>query len=213
MRTIPLLLVLGIALVALADGKKIDPVRVPAIVDLNNTKCPVGGEDVDKESHFDWNGVRIHLCCPDCKPLIEKEPEAAIEKLGLKVAKDADGKAVVDLGNGTCPIMGKPAKPDVSSDIDGVRLHYCCPGCDKKAKKDPAAAFQKLGYGYIPSVIDLRNTTCPMSGKPVGEAFADADGIRVRFCCPDCIKGFEKDPAATFAKMAVDPAKLKESVK
>lgn len=213
MRTTSLLLVLGVALVAVADGSKIDPVRIPAIVDLKNAKCPVGGEDVDKDSYFDWNGVRIHLCCPDCKPMIEKEPEVALEKLGLKVAKDADGKAVVDLGNGTCPIMGKPAKPDVSSDLDGVRLHYCCAGCDKKAKKDPAAAFQKLGYGYIAAVIDLRNTTCPMSGKPVGEAFADGDGIRVHFCCEECAGTFAKDPAATFKKLSIDPAKLKETVK
>jgi hypothetical protein len=119
----------------------------------------------------------------------------------------------VDLGNATCPIMGKPAKPDVTGDQAGVRMHYCCAGCDKKAKKDPAATYKALGYGYIPSVVDLRNTACPMSGKPVGEAFGDADGIRVRFCCPNCAKGFAKDPAATFSKMGVDPAKLKESVK
>ena len=213
MRTRAPLIVLAVALVAFADGAKIDPVRIPAIVDLNNTKCPVAGEDVDKDSHFDCNGVRIHLCCPDCVPLVEKEWEVAVEKLGLKVAKGADGKPVVDLGNTTCPIMNKPAKPDVSSDIGGIRMHYCCAGCDKKAKKDPAAALQKLGYGYIPSVVDLRNTTCPVSGKPAKEAFAEAEGIRVHLCCPKCVEGFQKDPKAMFAQMAVDPAKLKESVK
>jgi len=214
MRFMTLLLVLGVALVALADGAKVDPVRIPAIVDLNNTKCPVGGEDVDKESHFDWNGVRIHLCCPDCKPLLEKEPEVALEKLGLKAAKDAEGKTVVDLANANCPIMGKPVKPDVACDLDGVRTRFCCPNCVKKARKDPAPMYKALGYGYIPAVIDLRNTTCPMSGNPVDKAvFADADGIRVRFCCAECVDGFKKDPAAAFAKMAVDPPKLKELVK
>ena len=208
-----LLLVLAAALVAMADGSKVDPVRIPAIVDLNNTKCPVGGEDVDADSHVDWNGVRMHLCCPDCKPKVEKEPEAALEKLGLKVAKNAEGKPVVDLANANCPIMAKPAKPDVSADLDGVRIHFCCPGCDKKTKKDPAAAFQKLGYGYIPAVIDLRNTTGPISGKPVGEAVADAEGIRMHLCCPDCVEGVQKDPKATFAKMAVDPNQLKDTVK
>jgi hypothetical protein len=213
MRPKALLLILGAALVAAADGKKMDPVRIPAIVDLNNAKCPVQGEDVDKESHFDWNGVRIQLCCPDCKPMIEKEPRAALEKLGLKVAKDADGKTVVDLGNATCPIMNKPVKPDVTGDLDGVRMRFCCAGCDKKLRKDPAAAYAKLGYGYIPAVIDLRNTTCPISGKPAGADFADADGIRVHLCGPDCAAEFQKDPKGTFAKMAVDPAKLKETVK
>lgn len=213
MRTATLLLILGVALVAWADDK-IDPVRIPAIVDLKNAKCPVGGEAVDADSHVDWNGVRIRLCCPDCKPLLEKDPAAAIEKLGLKLAKDADGNTLVDLANANCPVMGKPAKESFTGDQSGVRMRFCCAGCDKKAKKDPAAAYAKLGYGFIPSVVDLRNKACPMSGKPVkDEIFADADGIRVHFCCPNCPKGFEKDPAATFAKLGVDPAKLKESAK
>ena len=214
MRTLTLLLVLGAAIVALADEtSKVDPVRIPAIVDLKNAKCPVGGEDVDADSYVDWNGVRVHLCCTDCKPLFEKEPAVAIGKLGLKVAKDADGKTVVDLANAKCPMMGKPVKEGVTGDQWGVRTHFCCAGCDKKAKKDPAKAYEALGYGYIPSVVDLRNKTCPTSGEPVGETFADSDGIRVHFCCAECVEGFQKDPAATFAKLGVDPVKLKESTK
>ena len=99
-------------------------------------------------------------------------------------------------------------------DLAGVRVHYCCPGCDKKVKKDPAAAYAKLGYGYIPSVVDLRNKSCPVSGKPAkDEVFADADGIRVHFCCPNCPPAFTRDPAATFAKLGVDPAQVKETTK
>lgn len=214
MRTTALLLVLGVALVALADDTKtVDPVRLPAIVDLNNKTCPVGGDEITGDDHIDWNGVRVRLCCPDCKPMFEKEPAVAIEKLGLKVAKDADGKTVIDLGNANCPVMGKAAKADVTGDQWGVRMHFCCAGCDKKAKKDPAKAYEALGYGFIPSVVDLRNKNCPVSGKPVGETFADSDGIRVHLCCGDCVEGFKKDPAAMFAKLGVDPSKLKESVK
>jgi hypothetical protein len=214
MRTTALLLVLGAALVALADDTKtVEPVRLPAIVDLNNKTCPVGGDEITSDDHIDWNGVRVRLCCPDCKPMFEKEPAVAIEKLGLKVAKDADGKTVIDLGNANCPVMGKAAKADVTGDQWGVRTHFCCAGCDKKAKKDPAKAYEALGYGYIPSVVDLRNKNCPVSGKPVGETFADSDGIRVHLCCGDCVEGFKKDPAAMFAKLGVDPAKLRETVK
>jgi YHS domain-containing protein len=214
MRASALLIVLAAALAAPADEtKKIDPIRIPAIVDLNNKTCPVQGDEITGDDHVDWNGVRVRLCCPDCKPMFEKEPEAALEKLGLKVVKDGD-KTVIDLANATCPIMNKPAKPEVTGDVDGIRFHFCCEGCDKKVKKDPAAALKKLGYGYIPSVVDLRNAACPMSGKAVKEGvFADHDGIRVHFCCPNCPKAFEKDPAATFSKLGVDPAKLKESTK
>jgi transposase-like protein len=208
MRTVAFLVVLAAALVA-DEAKKVDPVRIPAIVELNNKTCPVQGDEIPGDDHVDWNGVRVRLCCPDCKPMFEKEPEVALGKLGLKVVKDGD-KVIIDLANATCPIMDKPAKPEVTGDHDGIRFHYCCEGCDKMVKKDPAAALKKLGYGYIPSVVDLCNPACPMSGKAVKEGvFADHDGIRVRFCCPDCPKAFEKDPAATFAKLGVDPKALK----
>jgi len=214
MRTVAFLFILVAALGAPADEtKKVDPVRIPAIVDLNNTKCPISGEDIESDSHIDWNGVRTHLCCDDCKEAFEKDPAAALAKLNLKVAKDAEGKTVVDLANTTCPVMGKPAKPDSTADFGGVRMHFCCGKCPKHVEKDPTKACEKLGYTYIPAVIDLRNATCPMSGEPVGDDVADADGIRVHFCCGDCVEAFEKDPPAMFLKLGVDPKKLKETTK
>lgn len=212
MRAFTLLLILGVALAAPGDRPKVDPVRIPAIVDLNNAKCPMSGEEVKGDDHIDWNGVRVHFCCGDCPKDFAKDPAAALGKLGLKVVKDDAGKMVVDLGNTKCPVMGKAAKPDMTADQGGVRMHFCCGNCPKKVAKDPAPAYKALGYGYIPSVVDLRNAACPTSGKATDEkVFADQDGIRVHFCCPDCIGAFEKDPAGTFAKLGVDPAKVKET--
>jgi YHS domain-containing protein len=214
MRTTTLLIVLAAALAAPAgETPKVDPVRIPAIVDLNNTTCPSSGDEIKGDAHVDWNGVRIHLCCNDCKADVAKDPAAMLAKLHVKVVKDGD-KTIVDLANATCPVSSKPAKADATVTMDGVCMHVCCNRCPKAAEKDPAAACKALGYTYIPSVVDLRNATCPMSGKPVkADVFADHDGIRVHFCCPNCPKEFEKDPAATFAKLGVDPAKVKEATK
>ncbi|HEX5139178.1 MAG TPA: hypothetical protein VFY93_19580 [Planctomycetota bacterium] len=214
MRTTTLLIILAAALAAPADDTKtIDPVRIPGVIEVNNKTCPVSGDEITGDDHIDWHGVRVRICCPDCKPEFDKEPEVALEKVGLKVTKDGD-TVVIDLDNTTCPIMNKPAKGDVVADVGGVRMHFCCSKCPAKAQKDPATALKKLGYGYIPPVVDLRNAACPMSGKPAkDDVFADSDGIRVHFCCPNCPKAFEKDPAATFAKLGVDPAKVKEATK
>jgi len=209
---IPFVLIAAAA--ATADEKAVDPVRTPALVDLHNSKCPMSGEEVDGETHVDWNGVRVQLCCSDCVAGFRKDPAKALGKLGVKLAKNEKDKTVVDLANAKCPIMGKAAKPDVHGDVDGVRVHYCCPNCDKKAHKDPAKAFAALGFVYIPSVVDLRNTKCPISGDPAdAETFVDHEGIRVHFCCPDCVAAFKKDPAAAYAKLKVDPAKVKEATK
>jgi YHS domain-containing protein len=214
MRAFTLVFVLGIPLVALAQGAKTSPVRIPAIVDLRNAACPVDGKKVADDARIDWNGVRVHLCGEDCKAKFGKNPAAALEKLGMTTVTVGKIGTFVDVMNKECPIMAKPSKPGFTTDVDGVRVHYCCNKCPAKATKDLAGTYEKLGYGYIPAVIDLRNTTCPMSGKPVADGkFADHDGIRVHFCCDDCPAAFAKDPAAAFAKMGVDPAKLKATVK
>lgn len=144
---------------------------------------------------------------------------ALFKGAGKKVCKE---ETFVDLMNKNCPITGKPAGPNFTSDVvellaadvGGVRVHYCCNKCRSKGAKDPAAMCKALGYGYIPSVVDLRNKACPISCKPVDPAvFADSDGIRVHFCCGDCPGEFQKDPAATFKKFGVDPAKLKDTLK
>jgi YHS domain-containing protein len=46
------------------------------------------------------------------------------------------------------------------------------------------------------------NKTCPVSGDPVDPAItATYDGKTYAFCCKDCIKAFNKDPAK-YAKNA-----------
>jgi len=211
-----LLPLLAAAFLLLAEEKKTDPVRVPALLEIRNADCPVTGKRIEKGTTADWNGVRVRFCCEKCSAAFLKEPVPVLEKLGFKVAGTKE-QPVLDLANAKCPIMGKPAKESVHADVDGFRIRFCCEGCDKKTRKDPAAAFATLGYLYHPAVIDLRNKACPVTGDAThegeGEVFADHDGIRVRFCCDDCIAAFRKDPAAAFAKLGVDPAKLKAELK
>jgi len=213
---IAILVLVSAAAVQAGDKKKVDPVRIPAIVDLSNKKCPISGEDVDGETHVDWNGIRVQVCCPGCDKKFRAKPEKYLPALGLTLVKTKKGKSVIDLNNAKCPAMGGPAKAAVFGDHGGVRIHYCCPGCDKGVRKDPAKAMAKLGYKYIPSVIDLRNAKCPvMGGKPDAEEPVSTtyDGISVRFCCPMCVAKCERDPAAFFKKLGVDPAKLKATLK
>jgi YHS domain-containing protein len=209
-----ILIPLLVALTARAGEKKVDPVRLPTVVDLKNKTCPIGGEAVDGETFIEWNGVRVHFCCPGCDKKFRKNPAKALAKLGFKVVKGKKGKKVVDLGNAKCPGMGGNTKDKVFGDFEGVRIHYCCPMCDRGVRSNLGAALRKLGYGYTPSIVDLRNKTCPSTGKPVdGESHIDHEGIRVHFCCPGCDKMFLKDPAAGFAKLGVDPEKVKAKTK
>jgi len=216
MRTPPILALLLFAALAVPDEPAGAPIRLPGIVDLKNGICPVTGGKVGKDATVDWNGVRIHVADGDAAKKLAEDPAAALGKLGMNVAGTKEAP-IVDLANASCPVMGKPAKEDSFADLDGVRVRFCCPRCPAAFKRAPAKAFEKLGYGYQPPVIDLRNKLCPFTSDAThegeGAIWADHDGIRVRFCCDECVAKFREDPAATFKKLGVDPEALRRDVK
>lgn len=51
------------------------------IEDAGNAYCPVGGEPVDKNTSYVYEGKRYYFCCPGCIPDFQKEPEKYIEKM------------------------------------------------------------------------------------------------------------------------------------
>jgi len=56
------------------------------------------------------------------------------------------------------------------------------------------------------------NTLCPVTDEKVDPAVQTAQykGKTVGFCCPDCIKDFNKDPAKYMKKVEADEAKNKK---
>jgi YHS domain-containing protein len=48
-------------------------------------------------------------------------------------------------------------------------------------------------------------TVCPVTGEAINkDLFADYEGKRVYFCCADCIKEFNKEPAKYVKKMEAE---------
>jgi YHS domain-containing protein len=122
----------------------------------------------------------------------------------------------------TCPVshdsleaMGKPM--DLLHEGRLVRL--CCKSCVKEFKKDPAttaAILKSIEEGVIQAQrASYPLKTCAVSGEELGsmgEPLELVHGTRlVRLCCKGCIKGFQRDPAATLAK--IDAALIAEQRK
>jgi YHS domain-containing protein len=121
----------------------------------------------------------------------------------------------------TCPVskegldaMGKPM--DIVHEGRLVRL--CCKSCVKEFKKDPSATLKAIDSAVVEAqgpTYPLK--TCPVSGEELGspEMGAPLDVVHgtrlVRLCCKGCVKGFQKDPAATLAK--IDAALIAEQKK
>lgn len=93
--------------------------------------------------------------------------------------------------------MGKPI--DVIYNNRLVR--FCCPGCLKDFRKDPAASLARLDAAAIAKqTANYPLATCVVSGEKLGGDMGKpvdfVIGNRlVRFCCPGCAKDFSKEPA------------------
>lgn len=203
-----------------ATPRATDPVVVPGLFDLKNAKDPVDEKPVAEGVHADWRGVRIHFAKKENVATFRKHASKYVGRLGLKlveVTKKEDGKettrTVLDLGNAKCPV-----DPDESVDgkrfveKNGVRIGVCCGKCERRLRRHWRFAARPLGYAWIPAVIDLRNTTCPVSGSPAStdaRHAKDVEGIRVQLCCGDCAPKLAEDKEAAFRKLGVEPERLK----
>jgi YHS domain-containing protein len=66
-------------------------------------------------------------------------------------AHDAHGKdqgcgdqAAVSPEQTLCPVMGNPIQDDVFIEYKGVKVFFCCSGCDRKFKADPEKYIANL---------------------------------------------------------------------
>ncbi len=49
--------------------------------ETEQTTCPVTGKPINKEYWTVYKGKIVYFCCPNCKPVFEKDPEKYISKL------------------------------------------------------------------------------------------------------------------------------------
>lgn len=55
---------------------------------------------------------------------------------------------LIDLGNELCPINGGAVDGETYTEWNGLRVGFCCPGCDGKFLKDPRGALEAAGIGW-----------------------------------------------------------------
>lgn len=111
-----------------------------------------------------------------------------------------------------CPITGRDISEDKTVEIGGVTVGLCCAGCLKKVdKQEGLAAKAQLVFADKPfekgferkiEEVNLAELNCLFQDqKDVNpDMFAEYNGHRVYFCCPECKADFEKDPSAHTAE-------------
>ncbi len=145
----------------------------------------------------------VRRLCTVVVALATALPLAAQDSRPLVPAPRGPEVLVPTYPNATCPIMGKPASLKLFVDTaDFGRIYTCCAPCNRKIRADQAGTY-KLSY---PKTEKAGNTTCPVSGKPIGESKVTVllQGREVALCCKDCIAPARADAQATLA-LAMNP--------
>ena len=94
--------------------------------------------------------------------------------------------------NDTCPVSGDKADGKITAE---VKIGFCCANCKGRFDRDPLAVLRKIQK--------ISEDTCPLSGKPVGDAVST---VTIALCKEECRKSFEKELARYFGRLkAPDP--------
>jgi hypothetical protein len=166
--------------------------------------CPVSGEKLGSMGDpvvFIKDGKEIRLCCAGCQKKFDANAEAMIKDIDAKLIADQESHYPAT----TCINSGAELKDGGVSFVVGNRLlKTCCAKCEAKVKADPASFLAKLDQQVIEAQkADYKATTCPISGKPLGDAPVEivVANRLVKLCCENCKGGVDKDPAAALSKL------------
>ena len=110
-------------------------------VDLKDVKCVMNPKGAAKAtSSAEYNGGTVYFCCDNCKGKFTKEPKKFAAAANAQLVATKQAKQV------NCPLMGKPAKDDITVKVAGVEVKLCCAGCKKKVAGKEGAEQVELVF-------------------------------------------------------------------
>ena len=111
-------------------------------VDLKDIKCVMNPKGAAKAtSSAKHHGGKVYFCCDSCKGKFTKDPKKYTAAANAQLVATKQAKQV------SCPLMGKPAKDDISVKVAGVDVKLCCAGCKKKVSGKEGEEQVELVFG------------------------------------------------------------------
>ena len=135
--------------------------------------CPImKGEKVVEagDAYTVHDGMRVYYCCPGCQSTFEEDPEGHLSDLAGFIRENYAGKSSftpivkasfegapvanalsIEPDGGVtilCPVMKGPRtieSGDIYTEYQGMRVYYCCPGCQEKFESDPERYLAEVG--------------------------------------------------------------------
>lgn len=187
------------------EAKKAETASAPYLLDT----CPVSGEKLGgmgKPVVKVYDGREVRFCCAGCIGEFEKDKAASFKKLDEQIIKQQlphyPLKACVVMPDDELVDEGDGKAVDFVYQNRLVR--FCCAGCVKKFKADPASYLKKLDEAVIaeqkpnyPLDVDV------VTGEKLGPGAIDkVYGVTlVRFADAGSIAKFDADPTTAIAKL------------
>ncbi|MFG0261086.1 MAG: hypothetical protein ACF788_01675 [Novipirellula sp. JB048] len=108
---------------------------------LDDIKCVVASKPVDASKSADYKDAKVYFCCNGCAGKFTKDTKKFATKANqqLVATKQYEQKG--------CPFSGKKVNPETVTDVDGIKVAFCCNGCKGKVAKAEGDAKVKLVFG------------------------------------------------------------------
>jgi hypothetical protein len=202
---------LAVPAASIAQDAKPAPVGAPAVEvpAFPNPTCPIMGKKVSLPLFVDTDLGRFYVCCKPCYKKVLAD---------LPAAHKTAYPNVETIANKTCPVTGATLGDDaVEVTLQGFRFRVANADAAALAVRHSQTTLVKLTR---PAVVDVGNTTCPVTGGDVApNAFVLIGDHLVHLGKPAAAEDAAKDPAAVLAKAKTlpkapkPPAPAKESAK
>lgn len=98
-------------------------------VSLEGVKCIVTGKAAARAEHaVECKQGKVYLCCANCVAAYTKAPE--------KYAVKANHQLVLtgQYEQKSCPLSGGKLDPDITTDVGGIKVAFCCQECQRKVE-------------------------------------------------------------------------------
>ncbi len=111
--------------------------------------CPVSKEPIDQKVFAENNGKKVYFCCKGCVGKYQSNPA----KYAAALAGSYSYQTI-------CPVMGGKIDPTVSTTLSTAEtIYYCCPGCDKPLRENPAKYNKNLAaQGILVNWAEVKKT-------------------------------------------------------
>ena len=108
---------------------------------LKDVKCPVSAKAINKDATVEFNGGKVYFCCENCPKAFKADNAKFAAKANHQLVQTGQ---LVQIA---CPITGKDVNKDAYSEIEGVKVSYCCNNCKGKVEKADKDEKLKLAFG------------------------------------------------------------------